>query len=525
MKRAHNKNFDQHIREKLEHASVEPPSFVWDKIERQLPPVQPWYEKYKYLLLLLLLSFTSATSILVYKNVAMDKAIAQLKRTYVNGNKTSSNTTATTENNNIQRPETNPTLFESQAANGTENAGTATALPGFYSNNGDTSKSTSKELIAPKSALQIFMADKARRMQRMEVKPEATHQSLSPDKIAAQQTTAYTAATDNTTVGDEYQNANAASEVSYSSTGNTSDLLSDPVTANASQVAVSAEKMVVQDVTVPIVQPFYTEVFPLTVSLDPTTPNMPPLSGKDVLRSMIEPQKLEVLDAKMQQAVSVTDLNPKRDKMLKNLKHFNGYNINQGFHVGAFIGINNNWLSKKEFSADENTQSLKPVFHFGKSYGVNIGYDFSNRWGVQLEWQISEQGQRYKEVQDRGSVYRDVQLLYTKFPVMMKYKQTFINNYNAKPVTLSLLFGPQITYLLKQKILVDGQLAPLAPSYNKAEFGVAAGMDIDLYMSRNLYMTIGARTGFSTSMRKDKPMQYQIGLLTQFNFRVPKKIK
>jgi len=26
-------------------------------------------------------------------------------------------------------------------------------------------------------------------------------------------------------------------------------------------------------------------------------------------------------------------------------------------------------------------------------------------------------------------------------------------------------------------------------------------------------------------MRKDKPMQYQIGLLTQFNFRVPKKIK
>jgi hypothetical protein len=47
-------------------------------------------------------------------------------------------------------------------------------------------------------------------------------------------------------------------------------------------------------------------------------------------------------------------------------------------------------LNNKDFSADENTTSIKPKVQFGKAYGINIGYDYSDRWEIQMEWQISE---------------------------------------------------------------------------------------------------------------------------------------
>ena len=74
MKQSQNNNFDQFVKGKLENASVEAPAFIWNKIERNLPPVLPWYSKYKYLLLLLLLCFTSASSIVTYKHFNSNKA-------------------------------------------------------------------------------------------------------------------------------------------------------------------------------------------------------------------------------------------------------------------------------------------------------------------------------------------------------------------------------------------------------------------------------------------------------------------
>jgi opacity protein-like surface antigen len=251
-----------------------------------------------------------------------------------------------------------------------------------------------------------------------------------------------------------------------------------------------------------------------------------PIPSREALRSLIEPEKLQQLDISSQ-AAGITDLNPNKEKLLKNLKQFAGYDINKGFHIGAFISINNVWLNNKDFSADENTTSIKPKVQFGKAYGINIGYDYTDRWGIQLEWQISEQGQKYSMQQqsEEERVTKNINLLYTKFPIMMKYKQTFINNYNSKPIALSFLFGPQFGILIKKQVTMNGVEMQNTPEYNKAEFGLMGGFDFDLFMTRNLAMTIGGRTGFATSFKKGQPMSFQLGVTTQFNFRFPKKIK
>ncbi|HRB19942.1 MAG TPA: outer membrane beta-barrel protein, partial [Chitinophagales bacterium] len=245
---------------------------------------------------------------------------------------------------------------------------------------------------------------------------------------------------------------------------------------------------------------------------------------RSTLRSFVEPAKLEYL-AIEDNAIGTDNLSPSMDKMLKNLKQFSGYDINKGIHFGAFILINNVWLSNKKHSMDENTQSIRPMITFGKAYGINIGYDFSDRWGTQIEWQIAEQGQRYKVKQADQYHTKEINLLYTKFPIVAKYKQTFNNNYNAKPIALSFIFGPQLGVLIKQKYSLAGEPITSMASYSKVEFGMLVGFDFDLFMTRNVAMTIGARSGFMAPTQRNKPMSFQLGITSQFNFRFPKKIK
>ena len=78
MQRSQNNKFDQQVRKTLEDASVQPPAFLWNSIESQLPPEKSWYSKSKYMLLLLLLVFTSTGSILVYKNFVLNGNSSQI---------------------------------------------------------------------------------------------------------------------------------------------------------------------------------------------------------------------------------------------------------------------------------------------------------------------------------------------------------------------------------------------------------------------------------------------------------------
>lgn len=506
MHRSPNNKFDQKVKKTLENARVEPPAFLWNTIESKLPSNKSWYRKYKYLLLLLLLSATSSTGIFVYKNIILknDTNAIILNKRLLKDEITAQHATRPVSNQHFNTNEKNDVTAKNNMAAEILNKSAINDKPSvasFYDKN-KNGNPTIESLIAQK-----YAAEKTKqqlRFKRLQVELQSKEEK---EKVQ----------NNNSSVALFPSSENLKPETQIKN--NAVDIYTDEYPA--------IDK---NEVTVPISEPVIRkENEPLTASVVPVKVQQSPLPAKDVLRSMIEPGKLETLDVK-DQAIGINDMNPNKEKMVKNLKQFSGYDINKGFHFGAFICINNIWLNKKQFSADENTTSIKPKMQFGNSYGVNIGYDYTDRWGIQVEWQISEQGQKYSLTQPAHSDHicvKDINLLYTKFPLMLKYRQTFINKYNSKPIALNFLFGPQIGFLIKKRAQLDGEELKVSslPEYNKVEFGILGGFDFDLYMTRNVVFTIGGRTGFASSMRRGQPMSFQLGVTTQFNFRFPKKIK
>jgi len=572
VQQSRNNKFDQQVKNTLENASVEPPAFLWNAIESKLPPSKTWYSKYKYLLLLLLLVFTSASSIYVYKNIFLKNSGSQIalnkrllkdeigekSKAENSGNKL--NSTSQLDKSNAAGTKTDLTSPENKS----DLNNSKPSVSSFYRTDKNVAKNEAALYAEQKTAAD---AKRATRLKRLEVQPENQEAGIkSHDAVTAlvpQKNTTTTSSSSSSSSSSfamlvkekgirkatkikpsgnskstesslqdaviglsENKNSNTSTADKYNTSGNAADAADGLVIAdNSAEKQISAE--VEQDITQPISEPIRgTAAEQLTASVVPVKVQQSPISGRDVLRSMIEPEKLEKLDIESQ-AAGITDLNPNKEKFLKNLKQFAGYDINKGFHIGAFISINNVWLNKKTFSADENTTSITPKVQFGKAYGLNIGYDYTDRWGIELESQISEQGQKYsmKQLTEDHACIKDVNLLYLKFPLMMKYKHTFINNYNSKPIALSFLFGPQVGFLLKKNVKMDGNELKKTPEYNKTEFGIAGGFDFDLFMTRNLALTIGGRTGFASSFKKGQPMSFQLGVTTQLNFRFPKKIK
>ena len=609
MKQSQNKNFDQFVKGKLENASVEAPAFIWDKIERQLPPVLPWYSKYKYLLLLLLLSFFSTTSVVSYKyfkgknaeKYALNNLSTENNISSPNGILYTSNTTDNTNNSNNTNNTNNDKVDNIQQNTSSRiedrNNTDAASVSAFYQNQKSDNSSTKKSKT---DASSTALEKRNKRINRFEInnnqvsttnnKQTNTNNSTNSIENNTNTNSLITGENktknkiqkvsrkkgvdinnNNNTVDDKENNKTKTLAFTNSTSKNNQDVTTNNVTPknssgkksklknkeitsglnNASDNTLSNSKSNSKSNTTsnttsnsssnssitnqnsdnnnstdisPIAEPVrLKESEELLASATPLKLNTTPLKSRDVLRSLIEPNKLETLD--FNAAVGVEDLNPNKEKMMRNLKQFAGYNINQGFHIGALISINNIWLSNKNFSKSENTSDIKPKIDFGKSYGLNIGYDYNDHWGIQLEAQYSEQGQKYTESSVSMNATKEINLNYLKFPLMVKYKQSFINNYNSKPIVMSFLFGPQMGFLLQKETLLNKQSIPTNQGYSKVETGLAAGIDFDLYMMRYMYLTIGARTGFGTSFKKGVPVSYQLGITTQFNFRVPKKIK
>ncbi len=564
MQQSPNNKFDQKVKNTLENASVEPPAFLWNAIENKLPPNNAWYSKYKYVLLLLLLVFTSTSSIYVYKcivlkdsgsQIALNKRLLKDEIGYTGNTANSVGKVSTTEqadkmNSAGSKKGTASTVGKSDKDNNSPSVSSFYQTGKNVPKNEATLYAEQKTAADEKRAVRLKRLEVQRNAQQTDSRNQEEGEGVKQKNISS--TTGLVASgsvsentvknklsgngmimeakTDDATTrfskskGIKTEKANA-----YDKDGNSEQFVdkelvnSDNNTTTEEQISVVAG----QDITEPISEPIRgTAGEPLTASIVPVKVQQSPIASRDVLRSLIDPEKLEKLDIESQ-AAGITDLNPNKEKFLKNLKQFAGYDINKGFHIGAFISINNVWLNKKSFSADENTTSITPKVQFGKAYGLNIGYDYTDRWGIELEAQISEQGQKYKmkQLTEDHACIKDVNLLYLKFPLMMKYKQTFINNYNSKPIALSFLFGPQIGFLLKKSVMMDGNELKNTPEYNKTEFGIAGGFDFDLFMTRNLALTIGGRTGFASSFKKGQPMSFQLGVTTQLNFRFPKKIK
>ncbi len=261
------------------------------------------------------------------------------------------------------------------------------------------------------------------------------------------------------------------------------------------------------------------------------------LPSKAVVLQEMHKELEDLLDVKIPEietpttAAGIDEVSNNTLKKLENLKQFAGYNVKRGFHIGPYIAITYNWLSRQTDNP-ENKDLLHHTFQLNKMYGISTGYDFSDRWGVLTELAYAEQGMQYKD--NSSDKLYNLKINYIKVPIMMKYKIMFLNEYNSKPIILNLLFGGHYSHLQKCSMSIDGITNDFDQKYNQNEWGLMTGMDFDIYLNKHIYFTSGFRSGFGANTKGfprlkgsdgNSPVSLQTGIYTKLNFRIPLKIK
>lgn len=509
---------DDILRKKLEDAEVAPPPDLWNKIEAQLPKQASPKNKYKYLLLLLLFISTSTGSVFVYENFLRDN-ILKFEKSTIERKNLASTEKKDKNNNNIQ----NKSQLDNQSSAtiiSNKNNNNNNQLSDINSKNRNNTQSDAlnekaKYITAKKEKTinqyktpQTINAEKASNSSNNNTEYLASSNNAKKQKKQINNDNSDIVATnyDSNKTNKQIKNKNATTENNTNLDNNTqNDVLNTTMQAYENNLnKQNAENLIASIDVIPA-----------------SNINTPRQTTAEILQSFY-PEK----DFSLDESAALTEYEKQKEKQLKNLKEFAGVDVTKGFHAGVFMSIHNNWLTSKNSNKESNNNQIKYKIDFGKSFGVNLGYDYTSRWGVQTEIAYNEQGQKYTETTSNNQkLNKELDLAYLRVPLMVKYKINFINNYNSKPVIVNFLFGPQVNLLLNKKTTINDKKVDFNSAYNKGEFGLYGGVDFDLFMTKNFYMTVGSRLGFGTALKKNTPKSFQIGITTQFNFKKPAKIK
>lgn len=179
----------------------------------------------------------------------------------------------------------------------------------------------------------------------------------------------------------------------------------------------------------------------------------------------------------------------------------NTTNIGTGLYFSTFGGINNTWIVNNEaLKPSEDGSELSYRLDFGAAYGFALGYDVTDKFGVVVEWIVnSDQGQKFDYLA-HGVIRRntDISLKYTYVPVMLKYRLTKNVGANPKPVSINCLAGVQYGVLKSAEIPIDNPVMQ-HDLYKRNSWGFVMGVDYDLHLSSNYYVSLGGRASIATS--------------------------
>jgi hypothetical protein len=237
---------------------------------------------------------------------------------------------------------------------------------------------------------------------------------------------------------------------------------------------------------------------------------------------LIELQQLDYADDEIQ-ATLKQPVPSKKDKRRQDMKSM------KGFFMGPGFGMNYNLMSKAPIDRDADFSSLSYRPHFGSTFGLTFGYDFSSRLGFMMDWVYSsDEGQRFAQVVDGEPVNLSIELDYMKFPVVLKYKHRFLSQTGKNPVTLNFVGGFHYSVLRSRNTFVNGELSYFDQKHNQHQWGLVAGTEVDIYAGRQLFFTLGARMGFNAGTEGfprmkgaegNNPLAFQTGAFARLNYR------
>jgi hypothetical protein len=208
----------------------------------------------------------------------------------------------------------------------------------------------------------------------------------------------------------------------------------------------------------------------------------------------------------------------------------------KGFFIGADVRISNSrFLIKKNVLAGFIDEDVQYNLNFGIAYSLSLGYNFSSKFGIETEASIVRQGQQYVDNTSRKlPIEGDINLTYFQIPVLAKIKWTRVSGVTQNPVSFNMVMGPVYSRLVKADYLINKEDFP---DKNKViplnELGLAFGLEYDIYMTNNSYLTLGVRTSVSTDVKSFpfigpnnlKTLNMLIGLNASYNLQLRPKVK
>ena len=174
-----------------------------------------------------------------------------------------------------------------------------------------------------------------------------------------------------------------------------------------------------------------------------------------------------------------------------------------GFYAGPTVNYNSTSILNQNTYGAYRDFELKYEYDFGTAYGVALGYNFKNKFGIQIGCIFnSKQGQKYGDVIDLKYVTREVNLNYTHIPLLFKFKKQ-IGGFDKNPVMLNFNIGGQYGHLKSAEIVMNKTESFRAEErFKKQEFGLILGLESDIFITDNVFITIGTNASISSNINE-----------------------
>lgn len=207
----------------------------------------------------------------------------------------------------------------------------------------------------------------------------------------------------------------------------------------------------------------------------------------------------------------------------------------KGLYVGAeYVYSSTRLLQKNSAFYPLLGYDAKYSFQSGYQYGVKVGYHFNHKMAVELGWIInSTQGQSFSDnLYGKIPVNGSINLSYTQVPLMFKYKFARMSGITKQPVSLNIIGGFAYSRLKASKMnLNTDRLENIDEMVAQNEVGVIVGLEYDIYVHKNMFVTFGARTGLYTDTQlfkgyeKDAPRlhNFTMGISAAIHYQLPKR--
>lgn len=190
----------------------------------------------------------------------------------------------------------------------------------------------------------------------------------------------------------------------------------------------------------------------------------------------------------------------------------------KSFHLGvsgaanvSFILNQNNFGTLAPFGQQVVRQSeLAYLFTGGGTAGVNFGYFFDDKWGLEMHALYLRAGQHYEDDMagpatipqgtfgtkgnGRVKVKRSIDFNYIQIPILAKF------TYGDELAKFHAALGPSISALVsgKEKVSIAGydyidskNNFTFDEKFRKYDFGIALNLGVDIWFGKNLFLNIG----------------------------------